>query len=113
MGILGAHDFPSAAKLIEAIAPGTAGSLPTALTKLTLESASADVVLGADGSLRSTFFAARLADDWEINSWLRFDHVAMELLVAGGGLSGFFAGTVVLDGVAIPISVESRAPTPR
>jgi hypothetical protein len=108
VGILGAHDFPSAADLVKAIAPTTADSLPSALKTLRLDSASVDLVLGSDGSLRSTFFAARLKDDWMINSHLTFTHVAMELLIADG-MTGFFAGTVVLDGVAIPVSVRKAS----
>jgi hypothetical protein len=109
VGILGAHGFPSAGDLVKAIAPSTADSLPTALTTLTLQSASVDVVLGADGSLRSTFFAVQLADHWVINSHLTFEQVGMELLVAGGSMTGFFVGTVVLDGVAIPVSVRKAS----
>ena len=113
VGIIGAHGFKSVAEMVKAVAPGAAGFLPDAVGTLTIDTVTLELTLGAgDPALRSVFFSTRLADRWTlVDGHLWLDQVSVELLVdrVNDSTTGFFAGTVAIEGVAVPVLVSKPA----
>jgi hypothetical protein len=110
LAVRGATGLPGLGELIGLVSGqrDLAGSLPSGVRTLRLDSASFEVTI-AEGSVRSILFDAGLAEHWTIvDDAVEVENARLSLFVdrAHDDVSGSFTGAVRIGEVGVPVAVQ-------